>query len=117
MIAGVLSIIAAMICILEGVTATALTTRGWLTGSIGLVPGWAGFSFGLMGGIAALRRDSLVSSIGMFSIMIAGISMCLIETSATGGEVGHAWNVYGIPIAVLSLISLILVFKTRAITK
>jgi len=97
---GILGIIASCLCIFVGFISL-ISPHGWgmfLAGLFNLI----GFAFGLTGGILTLRRKT-------FPLAIIGISLILTASVITmsASLIEPFLIVFGLPISILSILSLI----------
>ncbi|MEM3578476.1 MAG: zinc-ribbon domain-containing protein [Candidatus Bathyarchaeia archaeon] len=108
---GILGIIASCICIFVGILGILTSAQPYypysrfgmlLMGIFGLI----GFAFGLTGGILTLRRKSFqLAIIGISLILVSGFITILASTTEPYGYIGGV--IFGIPVIILSILSLI----------
>ncbi|MEM3623077.1 MAG: hypothetical protein QXR76_04840 [Candidatus Bathyarchaeia archaeon] len=106
-----MGIIASCICIFVGILGILTSAQPYypysrfgmlLMGIFGLI----GFAFGLTGGILTLRRKSFqLAIIGISLILVSGFITILASTTEPYGYIGGV--IFGIPVIILSILSLI----------
>lgn len=101
--AGILEIIAACVCMLIGILGILVPLVVMLT--LGIF-GFVGFAFGLTGGILKIKRKSFaLAIIGSCMVQLSGFIMLI--TTALSCDIFIVGLVYGMPIIILSNLSLI----------
>lgn len=109
---GVLGIIVASICMFVGMIGIAYHTIPYFRPHVGMLlvgpAGLIGLAFGLMGGILVLkRRHVALSVVGISFTTLSGI---IIALATLAEPYTFICLVFGVPVIVLSILSLALIF-------